>query len=288
MKPRTPTRRSLKTSLTRLATGYGLTTLLLIWTGPFNTFDLFPTGTRIVYWGFINFLGWILTTGSAIGVDYLLTRHAAPLSKRLEIMGACLAGCLSALPLALVVSLTNQMIRPYSNNPDLMDHFPSYLTLLSYIAPLTILISVLYALWHHNQAVNQASQEEAKQAIQENEQAFDIPKQHVSAFFDRLPKHLGTELLWLSSQDHYLEVKTRLGKDLILMRLGDAIKELDAYPGARIHRSHWVADKAVVNIENREGRLFVHLEDETSLPISRTYRKIPTDRGWPTSRKTAS
>jgi DNA-binding LytR/AlgR family response regulator len=102
-----------------------------------------------------------------------------------------------------------------------------------------------------------------------------------------LPKHLGQDLLWLSSQDHYLEVKTKLGTELILMRLGDAVKELETYPGARIHRSHWVADASITHLEASEGRLFVHLVDEKILPISRTYRKVPSQRSWPTSRKTA-
>jgi DNA-binding LytR/AlgR family response regulator len=236
---------------------------------------------RILYWGLINLAAWILTASLAIGIEQFLKSRIQPLTKHVEISGAVLAGCLSAIPLAFVVVLANRLALPYSTNPQAINSLPNFLSLLSHIAPLTVLISVLYTLWHHRQSSdNQPSFDEADAATGD-----ELSESTSSPFFDRLPKHLGKDLLRLSSQDHYLEVKTTLGKDLILMRLGDAVKELENYSGARIHRSHWIADAAVEWIETREGRFFAHLSDESCLPISRTYRQVPSQRGWPTSRK---
>ncbi|MCV6547781.1 MAG: LytTR family transcriptional regulator [Cohaesibacter sp.] len=277
----------LKTSLPQMAMGYILTSALLIWTGPFSTFDLFPTAIRTLYWGLINLAAWILTASCAIGIESLLKKKRQPLSKSMEVLGAFLAGLSSALPLTFIVIKVNTLAYPYSTNPQQGTGLPDFWALFGHIAPLTIIISVLYTLWHHKQKPmsphdhTQTSQQEQGQAQSGKEQTPPNP------FFERLPKHLGQELLWISSQDHYLDVKTTKGKDMILMRLSDAEKELADYPGARIHRSHWVADKAVCATRTIEGRLFVHLSDETTLPVSRTYRRIPSTRGWPTGHKSA-
>ncbi len=275
-----------KNSLLRMAIGYGITSALLIWTGPFNTFDLFPTVPRIIYWGLINLAGWIINTSLSIGIEHLLSRTIQPLTRKVEILGSVVAGTLSALPLALIVIKANELAHPFSSKTQAITDFPDFITLLGYIAPLTITVSMVYTLLHQNQISQSVEFKQSEPHPSDGSAGPQAPEApETCPFFDRLPKHLGKDLLWLSSQDHYLEVKTTLGKDLILMRLGDAVKELENYSGARIHRSHWVADAAVEWVETREGRFFAHLSDESCLPISRTYRQVPSQRGWPTSRK---
>jgi hypothetical protein len=61
----------------------------------------------------------------------------------------------------------------------------------------------------------------------------------------RLNPRLGGELVALQGEDHYVRVHTALGSELLLMRLGDAIAELDGLEGERVHRSWWVARGAV-------------------------------------------
>ena len=45
--------------------------------------------------------------------------------------------------------------------------------------------------------------------------------------FDQLPPELGSAIIALEMEDHYLRVHTRLGSDLILLRMRDALAELD-------------------------------------------------------------
>jgi|GEM_PF-308316 len=59
------------------------------------------------------------------------------------------------------------------------------------------------------------------------------------AFLDRLPAHLGSDLLALEMEDHYVRVHTALGSELILLRMRDAIAELGGIEGAQVHRSWW-------------------------------------------------
>src|SRR4051794_29307167 len=67
----------------------------------------------------------------------------------------------------------------------------------------------------------------------------------------RLPDRLrGARLLAVEAEDHYLRFHTDRGSDLLLMRLADAIAELEGL-GTQTHRSWWVARDAVVAVEKR-------------------------------------
>ena len=57
-------------------------------------------------------------------------------------------------------------------------------------------------------------------------------------FLARLPPKLqGAEIYAVEAEDHYLRLHTSLGQDLILLRLADAIAELEGLEGAQTHRS---------------------------------------------------
>jgi hypothetical protein len=100
-------------------------------------------------------------------------------------------------------------------------------------------------------------------------------------FLDRLPARLaGAELWAVEAEDHYLRLHTSLGQDLILMRLGDAVVELEGIEGARTHRSWWVARAAVRDIERDDGRAILSLPDGARAPVSRAYAKVLRASGW--------
>jgi hypothetical protein len=100
-------------------------------------------------------------------------------------------------------------------------------------------------------------------------------------FLARLPAKLtGAELWAVEAEDHYLRLHTSLGQDLILMRLGDAIGELEGIEGARTHRSWWVARTAVRRVERDDGRATLVLPDGAEAPVSRAYARLLRDAGW--------
>ena len=92
------------------------------------------------------------------------------------------------------------------------------------------------------------------------------------AFLQRLDPKLGSDLVRLSMQDHYVEAHTSQGSQLILMRLADAIKELDGIDGLQVHRSHWVALSRVKGVQRAQGRLALVTSDDAEVPVSRSYR----------------
>ncbi|WP_271439496.1 LytTR family DNA-binding domain-containing protein [Pontixanthobacter luteolus] len=99
-------------------------------------------------------------------------------------------------------------------------------------------------------------------------------------FLDRLPPELGTQLIALEMEDHYVRAHTALGSDLILMRMRDAVSELDGLEGEQVHRSWWVARGAVENVQ-RDGRnVRLILRGGLEAPVSRANVAPLKDGGW--------
>ena len=84
----------------------------------------------------------------------------------------------------------------------------------------------------------------------------------------------------MESEDHYLRLHTSQGQDLILLRLADAVAELDAIEGMQVHRSWWVARAAIAEARRGDGRATLTLKDGSEVPVSRTYAKALRERGW--------
>ncbi len=98
---------------------------------------------------------------------------------------------------------------------------------------------------------------------------------------DRLPPHLRSAAIHaLQAEDHYLRVHTDAGTELILMRLGDAVPELDGVEGARTHRSWWVARAAIREVTRLDGRAELTLPGGVVAPVSRSAYPALRDAGW--------
>lgn len=100
-------------------------------------------------------------------------------------------------------------------------------------------------------------------------------------FLDRLPPKLkGAAIFAVSGEDHYLRLHTSKGSDLILLRLSDAIAELDGVEGAQTHRSWWVAREAVVTTRREGDRAVLVLKNGVEAPVSRPNLRVLREAGW--------
>lgn len=100
-------------------------------------------------------------------------------------------------------------------------------------------------------------------------------------FLERLPPRLrGARLIAVQAEDHYLRLHTDRGSDLILMRLSDALAELEGLEGAQTHRSWWVARDAVATVARGDGRAALTLDGGAVAPVSRRYAKALREAGW--------
>lgn len=102
-----------------------------------------------------------------------------------------------------------------------------------------------------------------QEGVPDEVQAHLIPP----AFMARLP--IGSTLLALHAEDHYVRAYCEGREVLILIRLRDAIAELQGVDGAQVHRSWWVAREAVV-ARKRIGRAVqLVLCNGVFVPVSR-------------------
>ena len=100
-------------------------------------------------------------------------------------------------------------------------------------------------------------------------------------FLERLPLKLrGAEVWAVEAEDHYLRLHTSKGQDLILLRLADAVAELEGIEGMQVHRSWWVARDAITDARRGDGRATLTLKDGAEVPVSRTYAAQLREKGW--------
>lgn len=100
-------------------------------------------------------------------------------------------------------------------------------------------------------------------------------------FLERLPAKIrGGAIYAVSAEDHYLRVHTSKGADLVLMRLSDAIVELEGLEGAQTHRSWWVARDAVERARRDGDKVVLTLKGGVEAPVSRPNVRPLREAGW--------
>lgn len=93
----------------------------------------------------------------------------------------------------------------------------------------------------------------------------------VPLFFQRLERLTGlqvAELVAIEAEDHYVQVHSTRGKELVYVRFRDALEQLVGVPGLQIHRSAWVARQGVATLERQGRNLHVVLVTGERLRVS--------------------
>ena len=101
-----------------------------------------------------------------------------------------------------------------------------------------------------------------------------------SQLAERLPTHLGRDVLALEMEDHYVRVHTTAGSTLVLMRMGDAVAELARVDGLRVHRSWWAARSAVQEVARTGRTVLLRLSNGLEVPVARDRVAELRARGW--------
>jgi LytTr DNA-binding domain len=91
-------------------------------------------------------------------------------------------------------------------------------------------------------------------------------------FFSRLPDHLGTDLIYLQMEDHYLRAVTTQGEALVLVRFRDAMREVADVTGMQVHRSWWVASTHVVKFHRSGRRAELVMSNQARVPVSASFK----------------
>lgn len=223
--------------------------------GPFGTYDQLPLAARLAYWTAI-----VVSTYLTGFVAVHFAVHLLFGEDRGGVTGYGLAGAIAGVPVAGLVALFNRFV---FGNASIF----GFVTALPYVVATAALISALVAFFMQKAADEPGAAESPKSPQR--------PR-----LLDRLPHEKRGPLTHLTMQDHYVEVHTDRGSELVLMRMSDAIAETEGVDGLRIHRSHWVARAAVEGVERRGGKLILRLRGGTQLPVSRSYSEAVRAAGF--------
>ncbi len=223
--------------------------LILTLSGPFGTLDHYNALERLAYWGIVTPVTYVLASGVATLVTVALKRKS--LNDWLAYMiGGSVAGIIVGIFVWLFGLFLDQSFG---------QSVSGLAKVMTYTIPITIAVTMLFKL-------SETKSDDKSQTTSDE-----------IRFFDRIPKNLGRDLISLNSQDHYIKVTTSLGSDLILMRLSDAIIELEGHDGIQSHRSWWVAKQHVAAIKTVSGKKMIELKNGDFVPISRANLKDVTD-----------
>lgn len=212
-------------------------------------------------------LGYWLTTmilASGIGTAFFLPAYLNGWLNRRPILGSAIVALAMSAPLTVLVWCLSRTF------------FPQFITrswrYLPAYWPAVAMVSLVMTAINHL-AADRAGRRQVTHAAP----AGAAPVK----FLDRIPLKLrGGELYAVQAEDHYLRLHTSKGSDLILMRLADAVAELEGIEGAQTHRSWWVARAAVQDARRSDGRAVLTLKTGIEAPVSRSYAGVLRNAGW--------
>jgi len=257
----------------RLWLVFALVSGLFAVTGPFGSYERLPFVSRLGYWLTMNTATWATALICISFVKAALISRVPNQITRLMI-----GGCISALPVGLVITVINTAV---IKSPLNLDQLAGNVLIALPIAIGFCLLSWLslssgetVAEGQDTVSPNTDPASVPASAPTANRSAADVATGDVPdrpAILDRMSLDKRGPLIRLEVQDHYVLAVTTRGSDLLLMRLADAMAEAGA--GQQIHRSHWVADAGLKSVTRHGGknpRLTVETTDGQSLPVSRS------------------
>ncbi len=107
------------------------------------------------------------------------------------------------------------------------------------------------------------------------------PENTAPRIMERLPEEKRGRVIRISARDHFVDIFTENGMHSIRMRFADAVNETeDGTRGFCVHRSHWVAEDAIVDARKKNGRISVFLRDGSVVPVSRKYQHNVIENGF--------
>ncbi len=241
--------------------------LFLGYLGPFGTYLRMPLGERMAYWVVAVAGNWAFALACILPA-------VAWLSRRIPDVVCVLGGSLAAaVPGTILVSALELLFS---------GALPAPLgTGELFVAVALVHLVIGLIVWG---TVELPMRTDAGAPFAEPQAAGtpDRPAAGTAAppLLERLPAGRRGRLLHLQMRDHYVEIHTDRGSALVLMRFGDALKELGGTEGMQVHRSHWIARAALKKIMRRTGRTVAILDNGAEVPVSRRYVRALRDTNW--------
>ena len=225
--------------------------------GPFGTINVMPIVPRLSYWTGVVFT----TYGLGLFIDIVLNRYLGGQATWLRLGVVSFVIGIVVTAFITVANLGVFGIWPETWG-ELLQRFGTVTGSALVVETGTFFLT--------------PSEEDAPEAPAEEVEP-SVPQ--IPPLVSRLPLEKRGGLISLSAENHYVNVTTTNGSELLLMRLSDAVREVGEEPGLQIHRSHWVALAHIQNVTRRGDRGEMTLSDDTTRPISRSYMAAVRDAG---------
>ena len=244
-------------------------------TGPFGTFDAMEFPRRLFYW-FALVLGIGLLM--QVSIRYTLNNQRENFQ---SVLGRVLAGsALAAVPGSVLVVIADVWIRMSDRGTGFMEMIELWFHVWIMGVAISLMeMARLYVSNTDDPAVGDilppVPVRRETPAPSVREMGSTLPRTPLHA---RFQSQAGApeDIISLSMQDHYVEVTTTTGVHLVLMRMRDAVRELEPLPGMKIHRSHWISEKHLRDLHKSGNRWFAVLSDGRELPVSQTFLEDAT------------
>jgi hypothetical protein len=243
--------------------------LVIAYLGPFGSWELGGFEDRLIYWG------------KLILVGYLLLRPAMAFAPRiaeatrLPALPVWLGVALVfAVPFTLVVWFAHGAGR-FPTAREMLAQYPS-------VAVIGVLVTLLFWTLRARPVAADAAQAAAaitRRIAEPHEMTTSPPSG--PRLLARLPAHVAGPVIAVEMEDHYARVHTARGSALLLMRMRDAVAELDGADGAQVHRSWWVARDAVEAVQPDGRNVRLQLVGGLTAPVARGQVAVLREAGWP-------
>ena len=235
------------------------TILIFVAIGPFGSYSALSLPMRLAFWTFC-------ILGVAVPMETLIPMAVASprLSHLPRALRIALGSAAAAVPGAMIVMFVGLVLH-LGFKPETFPRTWMQVTMLGFVIGM---VRFNIDLGDRPESASQPAEGAARAEYSETALAEPAP---LPAFVQRLDPSLGSDLVSLSMQDHYVEVTTTQGRTMVLIRMSDALKELETAEGMQVHRSHWAALPHVEALVRERGRTRLQLSDGRRLPVSQTY-----------------
>lgn len=228
---------------------------------------------RLAFWAVHNAAALALLSVAQLAITRTRRLSAAP--PFLQVALAGLLGAMLFTPVALVLDkLFASFGTTLDDNPDLLSALAAEFAALT--PPLWLIWGLLNAprllQLHRPTAPVPGAPTRPGEDGNASPPADQPDGDMLQEFWARVPPRLGRDIVALTAELHYLRVYTTQGDALIFMAFGRAVEALAAQRGFQIHRSHWVALSHVVDLAQKDGKMFCVLDTGLRLPVSRANR----------------
>jgi hypothetical protein len=237
--------------------------------GPFGTYET-PVTARLLYW-----IGFILAGYALFRPVQTVAVWLAQETIIAQWLALLIAAALASLPLAALIGFALGGLGLDSRY--LSAGFP---LLYAQVLAIGIAIQAMMRLLFGSPVDRSVAVEEPEQRRPLNLAEIPLAERPEAMFFNRLPPELGDHLVCLEMQDHYVRAHTLAGNTMLLMRMRDAIAELDGLEGMQVHRSWWVARDGIRGSRRENRGLKLELTNGMVAPVSRARVNELKRRGW--------